>query len=415
MLDLYNRKHQLERWIFKAKTELNEPDKTHVLQFVEYMQENDKSILWIVRCLTALIYIRRQLNKPFVDCKKEDIKALFKWMDTKNYKASTHEKFRKILKIFYKVVFGKNEFHPDAVNWFSTQIGKEKKSQERDLDIAEYLEENEVPLLIDAAPTIQKKAFLACMYESGARPEEFLRLTNRDIKFDTNGAILFLRGKTGERRVRIVSFAKLLQQWLEIHPLKNKHQFPLWISQATNYMNESLGLRGAQKIIEESLLKANLDKHKRLYLLRHSRATHLCKHLTEAQICIFFGWAIGTKVVRRYIHLSGKDLDITLLSIGQGRQLQQQEYELKTIKCNRCSEILSPTQQFCSRCGLSCNLSQQYSLENKIMKKNNELKQQVKSIKEEMTHKLNDIMSLIQQNPKLSYVKPEILERIKKD
>ena len=85
-------------------------------------------------------------------------------MDTTNYKASTHDKFRKILKIFYKVVFGKNEFHPETVNWFSTQIDKDKKSQERDLEIAEYLEENEVPLLIDAAPTIQKKAFLVvCM------------------------------------------------------------------------------------------------------------------------------------------------------------------------------------------------------------------------------------------------------------
>ena len=412
MRDLYNRKEKLTHWIQKAKTELNEPDRMHVLQFVEHMQEKDNSILWIVRCITALIYIRRQLNKPFVDCKKEDIKSLFVWMDTKNYKASTHEKFRKILKIFYKAVFGKNEFHPDSINWFSTQVGKEKKSQERDLDIAEYLEENEVPRLIDAASTIQKKAFLACMYESGARPEEFLRLTNIDIKFDTNGAILFLRGKTGERRVRIVSFAKSLQQWLEIHPLKDKHQFPLWISQATNYKNEPLGLRGAQKIIEEALLKTNLNKHKRLYLLRHSRATHLCKHLTEAQMCVFFGWAIGTKVVRRYIHLSGKDLDSTLLAIGEGRQVQQQEYQLRAAKCNRCSENLSPTQQFCSRCGLSCDLSQQYSLENKIVKENNELKLQVQSIKEEMNKKLNDIMSLIQQNPKLSFIKPEILEKI---
>jgi integrase/recombinase XerD len=297
MRDLYNRKQKLAHWILKAKTELYEPDRTHVLQFIEFMQEKDNSILWIVRCITALLYIRRQIDKSFIDWKKEDIKALFVWMDNKNYKASTHEKFRKILKIFYKVVFGKNEFHPDSVSWFSTHIGKEKKSQERDLDIAEYLEEHEVSILIDAAPTLQKKAFLACMYESGARPEEFLRLTNIDIKIDTNGAILFLRGKTGERRVRIVSFAKLLQQWLDIHPLKDKHQFPLWISQATNYMNASLGLRGAQKIIEEALLKASLDKHKRLYLLRHSRATHLCKHLTEAQMCVFFGWAIGTKVV----------------------------------------------------------------------------------------------------------------------
>jgi glycerate kinase len=130
-------------------------------------------------------------------------------------------------------------------------------------------------------------------------------------------------------------------------------------------------------------------------------------------MCVFFGWAIGTKVVRRYIHLSGKDLDITLLAIGEGRQVQQhEEYQLKTAKCNRCSEILSPTQQFCSRCGLSTDLSQQYSLENKIIKENIELKQHVQSIRDEMNTKLSNIMALIQQNPKLSYVKAEILEKI---
>ena len=106
MRDLYNRKEKLAHWIQKANIELNEPDRTHVLQFVEHMQEKEKdnNIVWIVRCRTALIYVRRKLNKPFVDCKKEDIKSLFEWMDTKNYKASTDEKFRKILKIFYKVV-----------------------------------------------------------------------------------------------------------------------------------------------------------------------------------------------------------------------------------------------------------------------------------------------------------------------
>jgi len=77
MRDLYNRKQKLAHWIAKAKTELDEPDRTHVLQFIEYMLEKDKSILWIVRCITALIYVRRQLSKPFVDSKKEDIKSLF--------------------------------------------------------------------------------------------------------------------------------------------------------------------------------------------------------------------------------------------------------------------------------------------------------------------------------------------------
>ena len=84
------------------------------------------------------------------------------------------------------------------------------------MDISEYLDENEIQKIIEAAPTLQKKTFLACMYESGSRPEEFLRLTNLDCKIDINGAIIMLRGKTGERRIRIVSFAKLLQQWLDI-------------------------------------------------------------------------------------------------------------------------------------------------------------------------------------------------------
>jgi integrase/recombinase XerD len=132
-----------------------------------------------------------------------------------------------ILKNFYKVIYGNNEIYPDCVNWFSITVGKEIKSKEKEFDIKEYLEEEEIPILIDNAPTLQKKAFLACMYESGSRPEEFLRLSNLDCKIDVNEAILILRGKTGERRIRIVSFAKILQQWLDVHPLKHQKQFPL--------------------------------------------------------------------------------------------------------------------------------------------------------------------------------------------
>ena len=172
------------------------------------------------------------------------------------------------------------------------------------MDMSEYLDENEIQKLIEITPTLQKKAFLACMYESGSRPEEYLRLTNLDCKIDTNGAILMLRGKTGERRVRIVSFARLLQQWLEVHPLNGQNQFPLWISDATNFKNQPLGLRGAQKIIENALPKAGFyNKHARLYILRHSRASVLARHLTRFQMSTFFGWTLDTQVVKRYIHM----------------------------------------------------------------------------------------------------------------
>lgn len=43
------------------------------------------------------------------------------------------------------------------------------------MEISEYLDENEIEKLIKAAPTLQKKTFFACLFESGSRPEEFLR------------------------------------------------------------------------------------------------------------------------------------------------------------------------------------------------------------------------------------------------
>jgi site-specific recombinase XerD len=412
MRDLYHRKDRLNYWIKRIISDLEEPDRSDVLQLVEYMHERERAILWIIRCITALLSMRKQLKKPFREITKSDIKELLSWMDEKGYKSSTHEKYRQVLKLFYKTVYGNNEYYPDCVKWFSVKVGKEKASKDPIMKISEYLEENEIQKLIEAAPTLQKKSFLACMYESGSRPEEFLRLSNLDCKIDIHGAILILRGKTGERRVRIVSFAKLLQQWLDVHPLKNhQKQFPLWISDATNFKNQPLGLRGAQRIIEEAMSKANLvNKHSRLYILRHSRASVLATYFTESQLCTFFGWVQGSQVVKRYIHMSGKDLDNTLISISEGKQISKQdEYLLKTKKCQRCTETLSPSQQFCGRCGLTTTLAEQYTKELDLERENKELKQQIQMVKEEMDDKFNRIISMIQQNPILANVKPEVL------
>jgi integrase/recombinase XerD len=390
MRDLYHRKERLEYWINRINTDLNGSDRIDVLKLVEHMQDRERSILWIIRCITALLTIRKQLGKPFREVTKDDIRSFLKWMDDKKYKASTNEKFRQVLKLFYKTVYGNDdgESYPDCVKWFSVKLGKEKIGKETSMDMSEYLEEDEIRKLIECAPTLQKKAFLACLYESGARPEEFLRITNRDIRIDKNGVVLMLRGKTGERRVRIVAFSKLLQQWLDVHPLKDaNNNYPLWVSEATNFKNNALGIRGAEKIIEDVLPKTGLsNKHARLYILRHSRVTHLARHFTEAEMCTFFGWVQGTQVVRRYIHLSGKDLDDKLMAINEGiESTKRDEYKLKPIKCQRCSENISIGSSFCMKCGLSVKIAEQYVEETEIERENKEQKLKIRSVVDEVT------------------------------
>ena len=65
-------------------------------------------------------------------------------MEQKNYKASTNEKFRQVLKLFYKVVYGNTEYYPEQVKWFSSKVGKEKTGKETSMATAEYLEEEEI-------------------------------------------------------------------------------------------------------------------------------------------------------------------------------------------------------------------------------------------------------------------------------
>jgi hypothetical protein len=125
---------------------------------------------------------------------------------------------------------------------------------------------------------------------------------------------------------------------------------------------------------------------------------------------------MGTQVVRRYIHLSGKDVDNALISINEGVQVKvEDDYKLKSIKCQRCAENISPTMNFCSKCALPVNLTNEYTRETELENENRQLKakheQDMKSIREEMNQQFAEIMSMIQKNHELAYIKPEVLAK----
>jgi hypothetical protein len=86
MRDLYNRKKKLDYWIDRIHKDLDTSDKKDVLKFLEMMQEKDQSILTITRCISIIVQVRKQIDKPLSDVTKEDIKAIFQWMDNKRYR-----------------------------------------------------------------------------------------------------------------------------------------------------------------------------------------------------------------------------------------------------------------------------------------------------------------------------------------
>jgi len=354
--DIYKREQTLQRWVNYIRTDnsIPEADREDILKFVDFMQREERSSLRIVRYITALMLVKKVIKKPFKECSKEDIEHFINYLEDNGYKIASQITYKSIIKKFYKVVYGNNERYPEAVAWIKLKVSKDKQREEEQLSYDQFLTEDEIRLLIDTADTIQRKALIAVGYETGARPEELLNIRLKDIMFDSKGAKVILRGKTVERVTRVIACVPLLKQWLSVHPFKNDPNAYLWLSEASNYKWKPISIQSINRAFRTIMKRAGINKRLRLYILRHSRATHLANKLTEAQMCAYFGWQLGTKVVQRYIHLSGVRTDDALLELaGVKVDKDADGSPLKVRYCKRCNEMLSPNHEFCIRCGYS--------------------------------------------------------------
>src|SRR5215204_3725212 len=126
-------------------------------------------------------------------------------------------------------------------------------------------------------------------------------------------------------------------------------------------------------------------------------------------MCVFFGWQHGTKVVRRYIHLSGKDVDKALIALNEGGQAKVEEYKLKSLICKRCSESISIGMNFCSKCALPVNLDNEFTREMELENENKILKEKYERDMKTIHEKMRDEMKK-QITELMTILKPEILK-----
>jgi ribosomal protein L37E len=139
-----------------------------------------------------------------------------------------------------------------------------------------------------------------------------------------------------------------LTEWINKHPRKDDPEAPLWITRDYEIMSYA-ALRITFKRIFK---KAGVHKKINFHNFRHSRATYLANHLTEAQMKEFFGWVQASDMASIYVHLSGRDVDNALLKVyGIQNGEEKQESQIKPKTCPRCGEINQFTNKFCSRCG----------------------------------------------------------------
>ena len=383
-LDAHGTKKKLERALeaLHENSEMSETEKKRLLEHDQFLAAKGLSEKRRLVYLRNLPRIRRLLGKPFRQASKQDIIKMMSDLEKSGLEEWTKHTYGVCVKRYYQWLYGleeKNEY-PPQVSWIHSRRNNRTHILPEELlddeDIRRLLAENE-----KGENDARDKALIMTLYESGCRIGEILGLRIKHVTFDEYGAVLIVAGKTGERRVRVVSSAPLLASWLTHHPNREENEAPLWI-QSTG---EPLTYDATRVMLHKRAESAGIKKRVHAHLFRHSQASRLASDLTESQLSEYFGWAQGSKMPAVYVHMSGRNIDQRLLEI-KGIKKPEKPERTQTVKaCARCGHINPPTGRYCMKCALPLDFRAALELEG-------------------ARRKADDLMSKLLEDPEVRHV-----------
>jgi integrase len=236
--------------------------------------------------------------------------------------------------------------YPEEVRWLRKTI----KANERQDPL--FFTDDEAKAMLAASSCIRDKAIIAVAHELGTRVGEELLLRVGDVQFDDAGALVHIRkGKTGTRRLRLISSVAYLAEYVASHPFRDDPDAPLWLSMSLNHLNEPLSWVACDRMIKAVAARAGVRKPRiHMYMFRHSSATRNAKFLTDSELKMMYGWTMSSRMPATYIHLSGGDLDQKYQAVYSGRHVEPPRPEFAPVICPRCSEKAAPGMKYCPKC-----------------------------------------------------------------
>lgn len=348
----------MENGLLKAEEHINNLDmlqgnKDHIMRFIEQLSAEGITKIRQIKYLYMLGKIARMLKKDFSKANKQDIVKLCSTINNSDYKEWTKHDYMVTIKRFYKWLredegqdLDKRQY-PDEVKWITANMKKSRKKLPKELLTIE-----DVKKLANHTNNLRDRCMVLLLYESGARIGELLGIKIKDVEFDKYGALINLFGKTGARKIRVIASAPAISNWLLEHPNKEDKNSFLFCGMWAKNRGEELQYRHVNKLLKEAAERAGINKPMNPHHYRHSRSTELAKKLTESQLCQYLGWVQGSQEAATYVHLSGRDLDRTMLEMHGLVEEEREESKFKTIECPRCRLSNDPGAKFCSGCSL---------------------------------------------------------------
>jgi site-specific recombinase XerD len=349
---------------------ISDRNKVLIRSYINNSLSNNTSPQRCRKLSSILRIICRSLKKDFDKMEKDDIvNIIVEIKSNTKHAEATKQDYIRTLKQFFRWFEDEDErlFDNDPImrrkiTMFYKQIKTTQlKYCRKNINPSDILTDEDIKIAMRYCVSLRDKLFIRLLHETGARAGEILNLRIKHIIFEDDGrAKIHLDGKTGERRIPIAYSVSLLRQFLDEHILKDDVNSPLWWTRPSSGHNHPLKHQGATKLLDVvwSRIPKNLsvaNKKHNLHFFRHSRATLLAPKLTESLLCKYFGWSLGSKQVKTYVHLSAEDLDNEYYQT-MGLEPKDKVDKNKPKTCQFCNAINDMISDYCHRCGRPLDL-----------------------------------------------------------
>lgn len=294
-------------------------------------------------------------------------------------------------------------------------------------------------LFLKYCPSKRDRCYHTISRDTSCRPHEILKLRMKDIVFKMAGgnkqyAEVVLNGKTGQRHVPIINSLPYLKDWIDDHPMPGNPNSPL-ICGSSRSLGRRLSPNSINRIYhdyekrfrillkdpnisqsDKTAIAELLKKPWNPYIRRHSALTEKAKILREPILKIHAGWSQRSNMHLKYEHWFGNESSESILQ-AYGIETNSPKFinQLHSRQCPNCSESNKVDSKFCAKCRMVLSYDAYTETVEEKEQKQTEVKvlteKYEKDIKE-MREQMNHIVSLIQENPKLAKVKPEVLNQI---
>jgi len=301
----------------------------------------------VMKYLCHLHMIAKLMGRlPFVNAKREDIVKVFEKIQNHGYAENTVKDYKVAMKRFYAWLRESEPLqYPKEVSWLRCSIDKDKqkKLHREDLPTPE-----EILKMVEACIQPRDRAFLFTLYEGGFRIGEIGSAKIGDVKIHDGECDIVVNGKTGERSVPLYACIPYLQQWLELHPLRNDKDAPLWTGFGTRNLQKQMKYAALAHIVKSAAKRAGIMKKLHPHLFRHGRMTELAaKGFQDSRAKKFAGWTMASNQMDTYIHLIDEDVKDAIAEINGTK-------ERKPITCHACGRNDNPVgSKFCAGCAAS--------------------------------------------------------------